>query len=250
MKFCASSGNLDNLDAAFSSLSVRVEDANPSSSGEKEQKEEDRPPLPHRSPATSRSNDLPNILLAMRKVREGILGSHRRDQFAQRAYMFIIHASILTRSWESYQPALNYLLNQIHAYTPLSKPEYQEFSSYKILDLACRQNELLEAFAIRLTSQNRDRRVAAVLQALVHDDWVRYWRIKRAVDGYQRAILEFAVGRMRLHALKCVGKGYLSADKGFIERSGDSTWEELVENGVGWQLEDSGKVVIRKPKSK
>ncbi len=193
---------------------------------------------------------MPNILLAMRKLREGILGSRRRDQFAQRAYMFIIHASILAKHWESYQPALLYLLYEIHPHTPLSVPELQEFAGYRILDLSCRQYELGDAFAVKLEFKHQDRKIATVLKSLVHDDWVRFWRTRRAVDGYQRAIMEFAVERLRLHALKCVGRSYMNADKAFIERTGDTGWDELVKGGVGWQLQENGNVVIRKPKAK
>ncbi|CZT15803.1 uncharacterized protein RCC_01637 [Ramularia collo-cygni] len=253
MKFCASSNGGDDLEAAFSSLTVKDKTSplslpqptplsNPSS----------KPPLTTRlSDPAHHQSDLPNILLAMRKLREGILGSRRKDNFAQRAYMFIIHASILTKSWESYQPALLYLLQEIHPHTPLSQPEFQEFAGYRILDIACRQGDLLDALSAKSDYQHQSRKVTAVLKALVQDDWVRFWRVKRAVDGYQRAIMEFAVDRMRLHALKCLGKSYMSADKAFVERSGDAVWEDLVKGGVGWQLQEStGSVVIRKPKPK
>lgn len=193
---------------------------------------------------------MPNILLAMRKLREGILGARRRDSFAQRAYIFIIHACILTKHWESYQPALLYLLNHIHPVTPLSIPELHEYVGYRILDLACRQYELVDAYAVKLHFKHRDRKVAVVLHSLVHDDWVKFWRARRAVDGYQRAIMEFAVERMRMHALKCVGRSYMNVDKRFVERTGDARWEELVEGGVGWELQESGNVVIRRPKPK
>ena len=162
----------------------------------------------------------------------------------------MIHASILTKHWESYQPSLLYLLYSIHPHTPLSTSELQEFVGYYILDLACRQYELVDAFAMKFEFKHRDRKVNAVLRALVHDDWVRFWRTRRAVDGYQRAIMEFAVENVRLHALKCVGKSYMNADKAFVERAGDAKWAELVEGGVGWQLQESGNVVIRKPKPK
>ena len=247
MKFCASSGGGDELEKAFNDLSISSR--TPSHSEDNSSKD-GRPPLNHRASSTERPNDIPNILLAMRKLREGILGSRRRDHFAQRAYMFIIHATILTRHWESYQPALQYLLHDIHPRTPLAIPELQEFVGYRILDLACRQYELGEAIAVKRGFQHRDRKVGVVLRSLVHDDWVRFWRTRRAVDGYQRAIMEFAVERIRLHALKCVGRSYLNADKAFIERTGDASWDELVKGGVGWQLQESGNVVIRKPKPK
>ncbi|KAK4542149.1 hypothetical protein LTR36_006996 [Oleoguttula mirabilis] len=246
MKFCASSGGGEELEKAFSALSVKAS----SPPNTTRASEHDRPGLPRQVSSTPRPNDMPNILIAMRKLREGVLGSRRRDNFAQRAYMFIIHASILTGHWESYQPALLYLLYEIHRQTPLSPPELQEFAGYHILDLACRQYELMDAFAVKLAFKQRDRRVNTVIMALVHDDWVRFWRTKRAVDGYQRAIMEFAVERMRLHALKCLGRGYMNADRAFVERTGDTVWPDLVKGGVGWQLQEGGNVIIRKPKAK
>lgn len=244
MKFCAASGGAEGLEKAFAELSVK--DATSSLSIDSASNA--RPGLPHRASSTDRPNDMPNILLAMRKLREGILGSRRRDQFAQRAYMFIIHASILSKHWESYQPGLLYLLYEIHPRTPLSIPELQEFVGYRILDLACRQYELGDAFAVKLEFKHRDRKVAVILKSLLHDDWVRFWRMRRAADGYQRSIMDFASERIRLHALKCIGKSYMSSDKAFIERTGDAAWDELVKNGVGWELQENGNVVIRKAK--
>ncbi|KAK4893499.1 hypothetical protein LTR27_008181 [Elasticomyces elasticus] len=246
MKFIASSGGGEELEKAFAAMAVKDNPPIAVTSTT----DRDRPALPRHTSSTSRPNDMPNILMAMRKLREGLLGSQRRDHFAQRAYIFIIQASILSRHWESYQPALLYLLNEIHPVTPLSPLELQDFVSYRVLDLACRQYELMDAFAVRHTYKLDDRRVTTVLMSVVHDDWVRFWRIKRVVDGYQRAIMDFAVDRMRLHALKCLGRGYLNADRSFIERAGDASWSELVKGGVGWQLQDNGNVVIRKPKPK
>ena len=246
MKFCSSESAGDGLERAFAALSVKEK----SPLIRSDQSNAPRPQLPHRPSNTERPNDMPNILMAMRKLREGILGSRRRDSFAQRVYMFIIHASILTRHWESYQPALLYLLYQIHPVTPLSIPELQEFVGYRILDLSCRQYELVDAFAVKLEFKHQDRKVTTVLRSLVHDDWVRFWRARHAVDGYQRAIMEFAVERVRLHALKCVGRSYMSVDKGFAERTGDARWEDLVADGVGWELQENGNVVVRKPKPK
>ncbi|KAK4619583.1 hypothetical protein CLAFUW4_11516 [Fulvia fulva] len=265
MKFCAT----EDLDIAFNTLSLDSSSFNNnnntpplSATGPTGTKygPNSRPPLTHSSTTTgapSPSTDLPNILLAMRKLREGIFATRRRDTFAQIAYKFIIHASILSRSWEHYKPSLDYLLYSIHPHTPLSSTELAEFVTYRILDLSCRQNDLLEAVTIRQhfssvapgLSAGSLRRVNVILQALVHNDWVRFWRVRRVVDGYQRAIMEFAVPEMRLHALKCVGKGYLQADRAFVERSGDRTWEELVgRDGVGWELGEDGRVVIRRAK--
>jgi hypothetical protein len=273
MKFCASSGGGEELEKAFAELSLGGGNGNNNSNHYRDATKlsttasayattglqlstnsnsaagATRPPNPRQISSTERPNDMPNILMAMRKLREAILATQRRDAFAQRAYVFIIHASILTRHWESYQPALSYLLDRIHLHTPLTPAELQEFVGYRVMDLACRQYELGDAFAI-LKTQLKDRRVETIVKCLVQDDWVRFWRVRKLVDGYQRALMEFAVERMRLHALKCLGRGYMSADKAFVERTGDATWAELVKSGVGWQLLEDGKVVIRKPKPK
>ncbi|KAK5118007.1 hypothetical protein LTR62_004051 [Meristemomyces frigidus] len=251
MKFIATSGGGEQLDKAFASLTVQPPPLTTSEpSNDKRGPSSDRPTLPRQPSTTPRPNDMPKILMAMRGLREGILGSQRRDRFAQRAYMFIIQASILSRHWESYQPALLYLLHEIHPATPLSSTDLQDFVGYRVLDLACRQYELMEAFVVQKAFGLDDRRVQAVVMCLVRDDWVRFWRSKRAVDGYQRAIMEFAVERMRVHALKCLGRGYMSADRGFVERSGGTSWAELVKAGVGWRLQDNGVVTIRTPKTK
>ncbi|OQO10552.1 hypothetical protein B0A48_03850 [Cryoendolithus antarcticus] len=251
MRFCASSGTGEDLEAAFTNLSINP--AVPSKRNDNDPADSTRPPLSHRPSAQSAhpSSDLPNILLAMRKMREGIVASHRTDAFAQRVYIFIIQAAILTRQWEAYQAPLLHLLNHIHPRTPLSPTELRDFVDYRILDLACRQNDLSGAYAVKLEFGQRSRRVDAVLKALVSDDWVRFWRIKRVVDGYQRALMEFAEERMRMHVLKCIGRSYLSVEKGFMERAASAKWEILVkECGVGWQLLESGMVVVRRPKVK
>jgi hypothetical protein len=60
----------------------------------------------------------------------------------------------------------------------------------------------------------------------------------------------WAEDKMRLHALKCLGRTYFTAKKAFVEKATEKSWEELVKNGVGWELKDANTVVIRRPKSK
>lgn len=189
--------------------------------------------------------------MAMRKLREALLSTHRRDAFARRAYTFIIRSSILCNHLESYHPSLLYLLRQIHPTTPLSAPEIREFASYLILDTACRLNDLSTAFELVKKYKVQDRKVTMVLKALVRGDWVQFWRVRRAVDGYQRVLMGWAEEGMRLHALKCLGRAYMRVERGFVERVADRQWDELVERDkVGWCLGDDGVVVIRKPKVK
>lgn len=67
-----------------------------------------------------------------------------------------------------------------------------------------------------------------MLRALVADNWVLFWKMKRAVDGYQRRIMEFAEQGMRVHALKCLGRGYMSVERRYVEQCADRKW-----GGVG-----------------
>ena len=196
MKFCASSTNGDDLDKQFSSLTLK-----PSSSI--------RPPTRETMPMppTARvlnpvTGELFTILSALRKLREAITATSRHDQFAQRAYIFNIHAAILCNDWESYAPALLTLLQVIHLQTPLSTTELHEFVGYFILDLACRQGDLMEAYEAKSRYKFADRRVELGLKALANDNWVMFWKMKKAVDGYQRRIMQYSEKDVRLHALK------------------------------------------------
>lgn len=238
MAFCASTGSRDELETQFASLSL-TEDA-------------DRQALKASvgsAKMSNRSQELSTILFAMRKVREAIVATHRADTFAQRAYIFIIHAAILTKHMESYHPALTYLLNTIHPRRPLSSTELQEFVGYQVLDLACRQYDLAAAYALKNKHKFRDRRVSEVVNAMAHDNWFQFWRIRRLVDGYQKKLMEWAEEGMRLHALKCLGRSYLSADKSYVEKCAERSWESLKRDGVGWELQGQ-TVIIRRPKAR
>lgn len=252
MKFCGASG--DALTAQFAAMSLsngrdsmllKKKGKDEMVAGGVEPGHVTALPTPE---SKSPSPELQLILSAMRKLREAIVAIRRTDNFAQRAYIFIIHAALLVQAWESYVPALTYLLHEIHPRTPLSIPELNEFASYHILDLACRLGDYHTAFSVRSLYNIRDRRVDAVLKALVRDDWVGFWRVRRRVDGHQRALLRFAEEGVRLHALKCLAKTYFSVEKAFVQASADRDWVELVRNGVGWELVEGDRVVIRRPK--
>lgn len=267
MKFCAASHNADDLQHQFALLSLRPENVLLQSHYPSPDEAVSRPPsalssnAPHgkniapiqlESPASKDgpSPELQVIHAAMRKLREAIVASRRLDSFAQRAYVFIIRAAILTRSWEAYQPSILYLLEQIHRQCSLPAPELNEFAAYHVLDLACRQSNFNTAFIIRLTYHVKDRRVDMVLRSLISDDWVMFWRMRNRVDGYQRCLMGWAEDKMRLHALKCLGRTYFTAKKVFVEEATEKNWDELVKNGVGWELKDANTVIIRRPKSK
>jgi hypothetical protein len=223
------------------------------------------PPLPSSTPIPGSSPRIPKsegtgktapspemeiILMAMRKLREAIVATRRHDTFAQRCYIFLLRASILVSHWESYVPTIMYLLNDIHPLTPLPPHELNECVIYNILDLACRQSDYTAAYTTKLAYKIRDSKVEMILRALVMDDWTLFWRVRRRVDGFQRAILGWAEQSVRLHALKCLGRSYFSAEKGFVEAAAGMEWKGLVEEGVGWELGDGDVVVIRRVKGK
>jgi len=245
MKFCAASSGGDDLDKQFASLSLNTPSATPTP-----------PPTSHSisAPPPSRgynpTNELTTIVSALRKLREAITATKRRDHFAQRAYIFNVHAAILCRDWESYAPALNALLHTIQPRTPLPPSELREYVGYLILDQACRQGDLAAAYATKLKYNYKDRRVELVVNAIVNDNWVVFWKMKKAVDGYQRRIMEYAEKNMRLHALKCLGRTYMSAERQYVERCADQKWPQLVADGVGWELGEDDKVIIRRPKAR
>lgn len=226
-------------------------------------------PAPPPTPKAEPSSELILIHTAMRKLREGLVASSRKDEFARSTYLFLIRAAVLARAWEAYTPAIAHLVSHVHPITPLTQAELIEVSAYTILDLACRQRNLQGALSLRRTRGLKPRRdgvgagsdvahlIDEVLRAVIHDEWFRFWRAKRRADGHYRVIMEFAEENMRVHALKCLARSYFTAEKDFVEKAAGRAWKELVDEGVGWELEVfEGKdwsretVVIRRVKGK
>ncbi|KAJ4382428.1 hypothetical protein N0V86_002763 [Didymella sp. IMI 355093] len=196
------------------------------------------------------AQELATVLSALRKLREGVTASGRADTFAHRAYFFTIHVSLLCRDWASYVPALHTLLYSLHPRNPLSTSQLQEYVGYQILDLACRQGDFAGARETKVRFGFRERRVEMLLSALVSDNWVLFWRVRRGVDGYQRALCGFAEQGVRVNALKVIGKSYLVCDRRWVEDAAGKEWDKLKEDGVGWELEEGGRVVVRRVKAK
>ena len=187
--------------------------------------------------------------MALRKLREGIVASKRADDFSTQAYLFCIRLAVLVKNAESYHPAILHLLRSIHSKHPLTSFELREVTAYLVLDAACRRGDLDEAFQLRNRHKLRDSKVDAILRALAHDNYVAFRRLKHSVDGHRAKLMEFSEAEMKRHTLKCFGRTYLSVDVEFLEKSTESSWSELVTDGVGWQLEGR-RVIIRSMKGR
>jgi hypothetical protein len=277
MQFCTQHGR--DLDNAFASLSL--EEVHPSTTvparNQAARGTEPQPihaPSPHQQdftvpaygqatagPTTAPSAELSTILIALRKLREGLLASSASAQtpvFSQRVHVFNVRAAILALHPEGYHPSLLHLLTALHTPDhPLPRSELVEMITYLVLDTAIRQNDLMSAYALRYKYQVRvgfkSRVVDSILKSIVMGDWVNFWRVRQKVDGYIRAILHWYLESQRRMALKAIGRAYYSCDVKWILQSstgGEMSWDELVRaEDVGW-MRDGERVMIRKPKAK
>lgn len=243
LSFCSDVGDRDALLQQFASLAPGKQQGS-SSTNEHSVTPADFPtPAPH-------TKNLSTVLMALRKLREGLVASKRIDDFATQAYLFNIRTSVLVKHAESYHPAILYLLHTIHPKNPLTSFELREITGYLVLDAACRRNDLAEAFHLRHRFKLRDPKIDAILRALVRDDFLSFIRIKRSVDGHKAKFLDFYDETMKRHTLKCFGRAYLTVDTEYLERATGSTFAQLVEKeGVGWHS-DGSKVVIRSIKGR
>src|SRR5579862_2708074 len=216
MAFCAESGGGSELERQFASLSMQAGTVAEDEASSKQPTTVASPAAIAPTNAQTTEKTLSTLLLAMRKLREGIVASSRNDDFSTRAYIFSICAAILMKHMESYHPALLHLLHIIHPSHPLSATEAHEFIGYLLLDLSCRQQDLAQAFAVRNHYKYSDRRIDAVLRALTHDNYHLFWRARADVDGYQGALMGFAEEEMRMLALKCLGRAYLGVEREFL----------------------------------
>lgn len=249
--FCAQ--HAKDLDSAWASLptspSTDVAQNPPSSS---------MAPVNQRAPPAS--SELSKILLSLRKLREALLASASTTSvsFSQRVHIFSIRLSILAQHPPSYFPSLRYLLENLHSSShPLTESEINEFTSYLILDYACRQDDMAAAFDLRARSKHglKSHTVDRALTALMHDNWIMFWKVRNGVDSYMRAVMNPAVDRVRRHALKAVGSAYLDVDirwilDGCTGDRGNWTWEQLVQTEkLGW-IKEGDKIIIKRPKRK
>lgn len=205
--------------------------------------------------------ELSTLLMSLRKLREGILATSSTVpvDFQQQVYVFSIRFSILARHPPSYFSSLRYLVENLHTGShPLTPNVLTEFTSYLILDYACRQNSLAPAYTLLIQAKEKhgfkSPVVDQVLNALTHDNWISFWRISKEVDGYVRAIMGWARDHMTRQALKAAGRAYLKLNVNWLLRTSTGeegwTWQRLAEKeNLGWQLEGDS-VVIRKPRVK
>ncbi|TLS31405.1 hypothetical protein PpBr36_03453 [Pyricularia pennisetigena] len=261
LTFCSDAGDRDSLLAQFASMSIGTGKKPPSQQSDAaaaptSATKQAGPKLPEPDDAAvaaggPKSKDLVVVMMALRKLREAIVATKRADDFAVQVYLFNIRLAILVKTPESYHPAIQHLLRRIHPVAqPLTSVELQEVVGYLVLDAACRRGDLSEAHVARLRYGLRDPKVDAVLDALAHDNYAAFARLRGQVDGHKAKLMEFAAPTMRRHALSCLGRSYLSVDVGFLEKSAGRTWPELQrEDGVGWER-DGQRVVIRKMKAK
>lgn len=244
MTFCSDAGKRDELLRRFASLEIG-DSAVPGSS-----KEPIPAPSEDKLKNPSNTKALSDVMMALRKLREGIVASKRIDEFAVQAYLFCVRLSILVKHSETYHPAILYLLRTLHPQCPLTSVEFHEIVAYLVLDTACRRKGLAEAYALRQHYKLRDSKVDAVLRALVHDNYVQFRKVKLAVDGHRARILDFAEDEMRMQTLKAFGRTYLSVERDYLEKMTDAQWDDLTKkSGVGWEL-DGSRVVIRRVKAK
>ncbi|PGH17789.1 hypothetical protein AJ79_00930 [Helicocarpus griseus UAMH5409] len=215
------------------------------------------------SKSTASSEQLPPaeelsiLLLSFRKLREAMLATSSKTSvvFSQHVHMFCIRVAILAQHPPSYYPPLQRLLNNLHSHShPLDSSDLREFTTYLILDYACRQGDMPAAYELRAHSRvafgYSNTSVDRILRAIMHDDWVSFWRTKRNESEYTKALLNWAGDSIRRRALKAVGRAYLSVDVNYLVEccAGENegwTWETLVEHeGLGWKR-DGDKVIIR-----
>lgn len=239
LAFCTDAGDRDGLQKQFARLAIGG-DGGASNVATQTTAATTTPPNERRQ------TDLDQILTALRKLREGIVASKRRDEFAAQVYLFAIRLGLLASSYETYHPALLYLLRAIHPAHNLTSTEHQEVVAYLVLDAACRRGDLAEAYSLRNRYRLRDTKVDGILRALVQDDWVLWRKMRRSVDGHRVKLMEFAEPQLRAHALKAFGRSYLSVTVDFLETQTLASWPELQgQHGVGWEL-SNGRVMIRK----
>ncbi|KAL2200310.1 hypothetical protein P885DRAFT_27619 [Corynascus similis CBS 632.67] len=199
LALCTAAGDRDNLQKQFARLSLTTRNdsrvskpsqlqplPSPLLSSEPEPRP---PPSSLGNTLTDSDQHLAQIFSALRKLREALVASNRRDHFAVQVYLFSARLGILASAYETYYPALLHLLRwpaetttttmttarttaaaaEVAAsrnvsdngdgsiatttatttITTLTSLELQEVVGYLVLDAACRRGDLASAYRLR-----------------------------------------------------------------------------------------------------
>ena len=188
------------------------------------------------------------LLMAMRKIREGIVASGRHDPFAVKTYMFCIRAAILARHVESYHPAMLHLLRCLRPRVHLTPSELDELVGYLILDLVCRQQQPAEAISVRCRYGHRGGRVDAVLDAIIHGNPHLFWRTKSHATEYESRLMEHAEDRMHTTTVRCLERAYFTVDARFLRSLTNLDWDRFqARYRLPWTLDGPMIVIRRRP---
>ena len=210
---------------------------------------------PPESSGTFKPPSIHAILFSLRKLREGIVASHRSDSFALRAFHFVINFSILHHAPESYHPSILSLLGNRSLLKLMNKEARREMAGYLVLDLACRQEDLTAAYQAAshyglLFNNHRSNPVRNALRCIVKGDFWTYFAMKAHLDRYHRVLISYADERMTKLAVNCLSRAYLKVDREFVKGATGSGWEVLkLQQGLAWE-EDGRVLVIKKAKVK
>lgn len=240
--------------------------------------------------ANARNAELSAVLLRMRKLREGLVASGRKDAFAVSVYQFQVRAAILVQQVDMYVPALQYLLDEllpavsadgVSAETASSSvvsddstadaaaDATAEFAAYLLLHHACYSvpgggvgggggggggvgGNLMVAHEVRHTYGVNDSRALQLLDAVTHGNYWSFRAARNRVDQYMGRLADHAEPRMRALALQAVAKTYFTVDVAWLETVVGMSWQDMRDTfKVGWELDPAtGVVTVRRPKKK
>ena len=218
------------------------------------------------------------IRSAMRKLRESLMATNRRDELTREAYLYIIRSSIRQQYHEAYHPALLYLLRTPGLAKLLGIVEYLEIVRYAVLDLAGRQDALREAWELawrtgifkyqrnfhetqrsrnELLSKSLEKRnetVRRVLHAATRNDVMLFHIHKQELSENEGQLVGPLQRRLDLHTVRCLSKAYFEASIYFVEHVINLRWYNEVEKDCrglreatkSWQIEDT-RLIFRKP---
>ena len=191
------------------------------------------------------------MLLSMRKLREGILGSSRMDEFVKDVYMFNVRAAITLRHSESYVPALMHLLGEVDEKVSMKEEERREHAGYYILHLACVLKDYNEAWRVKRRLGVGDGVVSKVLLALVQNNHWGWACLRKQAGSYVGRFMDMADGRMRERTAECLSKAYFTLEKEYVEKIMGLPWQAMGESHKGaWKLDEgANKIIVRRRKA-
>lgn len=203
-----------------------------------------------------KEDDLPDspsadsCLSSLRKLREGVVASGRKDVFAIDVFERTVRYAVVANHVESYVPAMRYLITTLYPETRRKIHTGRAvLESLYLLHLLSTE-DYLEFMNERATLDRRHCVADNILRAHVQGNWIALERLKQKITFLESKMLAQNFAKLADQAVSTIEAAYLAVDSSWLQRASGDQWKARMKNNSKWSIEGTRLTFKRPGKAK